>query len=355
MRAGPGFRGGYRDERPGYRSRQHEGDALPDETVKKTYLVTGGAGFIGSHLCERLLADGHEIVCLDNFCDSYDPRIKQANLASCVKEERFHLVRGELLDIGLLEDIVRGAHGPKPETVIHLAALAGVRTSIADPLTYVDVDIKGTVGLLEACRRSNLDRFVFASSSSVYGVRGDAPFSEDDPADAPISPYATAKRAAELYCRTYHALYGIPTTILRFFTAYGPRQRPEMAIHRFARRILAGETIPVYGDGSSVRDYTYVDDVVSGICSAVSAPGGFSVYNLGSGRAVRLSDVIAVLGRVLGIEPRIDPQPMQPGDVPRTLANIDRACREIGYVPGIDFEEGIGRFVEWLTAAGEAR
>ena len=220
---------------------------------------------------------------------------------------------------------------------------------MADPIAYVDVDVKGTVRLLEAFRRSNLVRFVFASSSSVYGVRGDAPFVETDPTDAPISPYAAAKCAGEIYCRTYHHLYGIPTTVLRFFTAYGPRQRPEMAIHRFARLILSGEPVPMFGDGSSVRDYTYVDDLVDGICGAVCAPSDYSVYNLGSGRPIRLSDVIGLLGRALDIEPRIERHAMQPGDVPRTLADIGQAAREIGYSPSTEFEEGIRRFVEWLT------
>ncbi len=321
--------------------------------VKKVYLVTGGAGFIGSHLCERLLTDGHAVVCLDNFCSSYDPRIKERNLSTCLEANDFHLIRGDILDSALLTDVFRGDRCPKPERVVHLAALANVRDSIANPLAYVDIDIKGTVQLLEVCCHEPVDRFVFASSAAVYGASPKDSLSEGDPTDAPISQYAAAKCAGELYCRTYHHLYNSPIVILRFFTVYGPRQSPDMAIHRFARKLLDGEALPMYGDGTSERDYVYISDVVDAICAAVAGPDEFAVYNIASGRTTRLSDVIAALGRALNADPGVERLPMQPGDVQRAAANIERAMGRIGYVPRVGLEEGIERFVTWLTAERE--
>ncbi len=307
-------------------------------------LVTGGAGFIGSHLCERLLERGEEVLCLDNFSDYYDPALKEENLRGLLGDERFHLVRGDILDRALLEDLFRRY---RVRRVVHLAAIAGVRASLEDPVRYVRVDVEGTVNLLEVAK-GRVEQFIFGSSSSVYGSRAHGPFREDDLADAPLSPYATAKRAGELYCRTYQMLYGAPVTVLRFFTVYGPRQRPDMAIRKFASLMLRGEPLPIYGDGSSLRDYTYIDDCVEGIMAALERPFPFEVFNLGSGRTVPLMRVVELLAEALGIEPRIEHLPEQPGDVPVTFADISKARDLLGYRPRTSLEEGIRRFVQWL-------
>lgn len=331
----------------------------PDSRLP-TVLVTGGAGFIGSHLCDRLLDDGYKVVCLDNFNDFYAPQIKERNIFQASKHANFSLVRGDILDIELLDQVfsrefeeasdsgLRTKDFGPPQVVVHLAALAGVRPSLVSPAQYVDVDIKGTVNLLEVAKEHNVDQFIFGSSSSVYGARQDGPFSEDDPTDAQVSPYATAKKAGELYCCTYANLYGIPTTVLRFFTVYGPRQRPEMAIHRFSRLLLAEEPVPMYGDGSSARDYTFVDDVIEGIMGTIRHPVAFEIINLGSGRTVALTEMVILVAEALGVEPRIDSLPEQLGDVPLTYADISKGRRLVGYGPKIDFQEGVRRFVKWL-------
>jgi len=327
---------------------------LPDKHAKKvgtrnqelgTVLVTGGAGFIGSHLCDRLLNEGHEVLCLDNFNDFYDPAIKERNIAQARKHPNFTLVTGDILDRELLDQIFLQY---KPEKIVHLAAMAGVRPSLASPMQYVDIDIKGTVTLLEAVRRHGVKQFIFGSSSSVYGARNDGPFSEEDATDVQVSPYATAKKAGELYCRTYANLYSIPTTVLRFFTVYGPRQRPEMAIHRFAKLMLIGEMVSMFGDGTSARDYTFIEDVVDGIIAAVERPFPFEIINLGSGRTVQLTEMVNTLSGVLGIEPRIDRLPEQLGDVPLTHADVSKAKELLGYEARTGFQEGIQRFVEWM-------
>jgi len=319
-----------------------------------TVLVTGGAGFIGSHLCDRLLKEGRNVLCLDNFNDFYDPMRKERNIAQAKQYPNFNLIRGDILDVGLLERIFSGscqepiANSQQLEAIIHLAAMAGVRPSLASPMQYVDIDIKGTVNLLEKAKEYGIKQFIFGSSSSVYGARNDGPFSEEDATDVQVSPYATAKKAGELYCRTYANLYSIPTTVLRFFTVYGPRQRPEMAIHRFAKLMLIGEMVSMFGDGTSARDYTFIEDIVDGIIAAVERPFPFEIINLGSGRTVQLTEMVNTLSGVLGIEPRIDRLPEQLGDVPLTHADVSKAKELLGYEARTGFQEGIQRFVEWM-------
>jgi len=314
--------------------------------------VTGGAGFIGSHLCDRLLYEGHKVLCLDNFNDFYDPKLKQQNIAQASRHPNFTLVKGDILDTELLNNIFSGNYKSRttnsaPRTIIHLAALAGVRPSIASPLKYVDTDIKGTVNLLEIAKKYEIKQFIFGSSSSVYGPNGKIPFSEDDPTDLQVSPYATAKKAGELYCRTYHHLYGIPTTILRFFTVYGPRQRPDMAIRKFTELMSEGKPIPMFGDGTSERDYTYIDDCIDGVMAAIERPFDFEVFNLGSSTTVKLKDLIGLIAEKLRVNPRIEQLPEQPGDVPITYADISKARSLLGYNPRVSLEEGIEKFVYW--------
>lgn len=310
-------------------------------------LVTGAAGFIGSHVCERLLGGGHAVLGVDDFNAFYDPTIKARNLVEAEKHPAFECVRGDICDAGLMAALFERF---APERVIHLAAWAGVRPSIEHPAIYQKVNLEGTVTLLEQCRRAGVDRLVFASSSSVYGARSTVPFREDDPVDHPISPYAATKKAGELLCYTWHHLHGIHTHCLRFFTVYGPRQRPEMAIHKFARLIDAGETLTVFGDGASSRDYTYIDDIVDGVVASVERVEGYRIYNLGESETTTLAELVEHIGRALGKTPKIRHAPMQPGDVPRTFADIDRARAELGYAPRVKIAEGIERFVAWFRA-----
>lgn len=310
-------------------------------------IVTGGAGFIGSHLCVRLLTLGYEVVCADNFDPYYDHAVKRRNLAEAAGSPRFRLVEGDILDRHFDErvGVDRG------DVLVHLAGRAGVRPSVADPEAYVRTNVQGTVNLLEVARRRGVRHMVVASSSSVYGLTRTVPFREDDPNPAPASPYGASKLAAEIFCRTFHSLYRLPITCLRFFTVYGPRQRPDMAIHKFARFIEEGRPIPVYGDGSSRRDYTYVADVIDGVVRAIERPNGFQIYNLGSDATVELRELIATLERVLGKTASISRHPDQPGDMPVTSASIEHAARDLGYAPRVAIEEGIRRFVEWLHAS----
>ncbi len=310
-------------------------------------LVTGAAGFIGSHVCERLLADGHAVLGVDNFNAFYDPVIKARNIAAAEAHPEFECVRGDICDAGLLAEVFARF---LPERVIHLAAWAGVRPSIAHPAIYQKVNLEGTVTLLEQCRAAGVDRFVFASSSSVYGARKEVPFREDDPVDHPISPYAATKKAGELLCYTWHHLHHMHVHALRFFTVYGPRQRPEMAIHKFARQIAGGETLTLFGDGSSSRDYTYIDDIVEGVVASVERVEGYRVYNLGGSETTTLAELVDHLGRALGTKPRVEHIPMQPGDVPRTFADVSRAKAELGYAPRVDIAAGIDRFAKWFRA-----
>jgi UDP-glucuronate 4-epimerase len=315
----------------------------------KTILVTGGAGFIGSHLSERLLKEGSRVICLDNFDPYYDPRIKIRNVETINKgfPDRFELVTG---DIRHPEHVAELFKKNRFDAVVHLAARAGVRPSIAEPLLYQDVNIRGTTVLLEACKSHGVHRFIFASSSSVYGENQRVPFSEKDLDIQPISPYGATKRAGELLCYSYHHLYRFDIACLRIFTAYGPRQRPEMAIHKFTRMIDRGEPLPLFGDGSSRRDYTYIDDLIDGIAAIIERHGGFEVYNLGESRTTSLDELIELIEKTLGKKARVDRLEFQPGDVSITYADITKAKQMLGYRPGVDMEEGIKRFVEWYKA-----
>jgi len=312
-------------------------------------VVTGGAGFIGSHLCEALLRGGHEIVAFDNFDDFYDPAVKRRNVAGAMSNRRFTLIEGDIRD----PEAVRRAVGDGVEAVVHLAARAGVRPSIERPLLYQDVNVGGTMVLLEACRRASAGKLIFGSSSSVYGNNAKVPFAERDSVDAPISPYAATKRAGELLCHTYHHLYGMPVTCLRFFTVYGPRQRPDLAIHTFVRLIEAGQPAPVYGDGTTSRDYTYVEDIVRGVIRAIDRCAGYHIYNLGGSHPIPLRDLIGMIEGATGRRATIERLPPQPGDVERTYADMSLASRELGFQPSVDLANGLARFVEWFR--GDAR
>jgi UDP-glucuronate 4-epimerase len=308
-------------------------------------LVTGGAGFIGSHLVDRLLADGHDVVALDNFDDFYAKARKLANLTTASVSPRFRLAQIDIRDSSAVDRMVADF---RPDAIVHLAARAGVRPSIEKPALYADVNVTGTVNLLNAaCRIEPRPRFVYASSSSVYGDRPDAPFRETDSVDLPVSPYAATKKACELLAHTFHHLHGLPTTGLRFFTAYGPRNRPDLAIAKFADLIDAGRPVPMFGDGSTRRDYTYVADIVDGIVRAVDRCSTYRIFNLGNSAPISLREMISAIGKALGKTPIIDRQPEQPGDVRQTYADISRATAELGYEPRTTFEEGLARFVAW--------
>lgn len=311
-------------------------------------LVTGGAGFIGSTLVDRLLADGGEVVAIDNFDPFYAPSRKRSNLAVALTNPRFRLVEADIRDGDSVRRVVADF---EPDAIAHLAAKAGVRPSIEQPSTYTEVNVIGTVHLLEAaCRLSRLPRFIFASSSSVYGDRPDAPFRETDAVDHPISPYAASKKASELFAHTFHHLHGLPVTGLRFFTAYGPRNRPDLAIAKFTKLIDQGEPVPMFGDGTTRRDYTYVDDIVDGVVRAIDRCTTHHLYNLGNSSPISLRAMIAAIGKALGKTPLIDPRPEQPGDVRQTYADIHRAEAELGYAPRLPFAEGIARYVDWYRA-----
>ncbi len=304
-------------------------------------LVTGGAGFIGSHLCDALLARGEEVTVLDNFNDFYDPAIKRGNAAALTGAR---IVEGDIRDESLVNKLFREGQF---DVVVHLAAMAGVRPSLKDPLLYQDVNLKGTMVLLEAMRSLPGARFVFASSSSVYGGNTKVPFHEDDPVLTPISPYAATKRSSELLAWTHHHLFDIPTTGLRFFTVYGPRQRPEMAIHKFVRLIMNGEPIPFFGDGSTRRDYTYVSDIIDGVLRSIDRCEGYEIFNLGESETTSLADLVDAIGKACGREPIIDRQPMQPGDVVVTFADVSKAKDLLGYRPSVPVSKGLGLFVDW--------
>ena len=313
-----------------------------------TVLVTGNAGFIGSHLVERLLDQGHDVVGFDNLDPFYDPAIKRKNLAIAASHPNFTFVEGDLRRRDQVDALFAGR---RIERIFHGAARAGVRPSLKDPLLYEEVNVRGTLHLLEAAARHRVDNFVFASSSSVYGEQKKVPFSETDPVDHPISPYAATKKACELMCFTYHHLYGLPVTCLRFFTVYGPRQRPDLAIHAFTRRLASGQAVPRFGDGSTERDYTYVADIVAGVVAAVQwvrqGQAAFEIVNLGGARTTRLDRLIELIAAALGVTPVVEPRPMQPGDVRRTCADVTKAARLLGYRPVTPVEEGIPRFVRW--------
>lgn len=310
-------------------------------------LVTGAAGFIGSHLCEALLASDWQVVGLDNFDQFYDPSVKRDNIGPSLKHKNFKIVEGDIRDASLVDALLQGKD---IDILVHLAAKAGVRPSIADPLSYNDVNVTGTVCLLEAARKHKLGKFIFASSSSVYGNNKKVPFGELDNVDFPISPYAATKKAGELICHTYAHLFEINITCLRFFTVYGPRQRPDLAIHKFTRLIEAGKTVPVFGDGSMSRDYTYIDDIISGVLAAIDRCDGYHIYNLGESQPIVLRDLVAAIEKALGKTATIDRQPLQPGDVNRTFADISLARKELGYNPSTDLAKGLEHFVSWFRS-----
>lgn len=317
-------------------------------------LVTGGAGFIGSHLCERLVARGDEVVVVDYFDSFYSPELKRRNLRALSESPAFKLIEANVRDV----DTVDAALGDgEIDVIIHLAARAGVRPSIEQPALYARENVEGTVAVLELARRRGVQRFVFGSSSSVYGDAAEVPFREDEPAASPISPYAATKRAGELLCHSYHHLYGFSVVCLRFFTVYGPRQRPDLAIHKFARLISAGEEIPFYGDGSTERDYTYVDDIIQGVEGAIEYTGRhapcFELVNLGESRTTSLTELVRILAGELGAEARLRRLPAQPGDVARTFASVEKARALLGYDPRVPVEEGIRRFIEWFRGEGQ--
>jgi len=311
-------------------------------------LVTGGAGFVGSHLVDRLVKRGDEVVVLDDFNSYYDPAIKERNIAWAASQPGVHVIRGEVDD----EQAVAAAFAVAPiRAVIHFAARAGVRPSLRDPLLYERVNGRGTTLLLEQSRRVGVERFLFTSSSSVYGVTSRVPFSEEDPCDHPISPYAATKRANEMICYTYHHLYGLPITCMRLFTVYGPRQRPDLAIHSFTKRIWQGEEIPVFGDGTTSRDYTFYSDILDGYLAALDRPKpfGYEIFNLGNSHPIKLHALIELIENALGRKARIRREPEQPGDVPLTYADISKAQRLLGYQPKVPIAEGIQRFCAWYV------
>jgi UDP-glucuronate 4-epimerase len=316
----------------------------------KNILVTGGAGFIGSHLVDRLLATNVEHVSVvDDFNNFYAPEIKRENIRHHIHDSRYTLLEGDIRDRTALEKVFEGH---RFDCIVHLAARAGVRPSLSEPQLYSETNINGTLNLLELARHCQIKQFVFGSSSSVYGINAKVPFSEDDPIRQPISPYAATKGAGELLCHTYSHLYGIRCVCLRFFTVYGPRQRPDLAIHKFARLISAGKPIPVFGDGTTRRDYTYVDDIIGGVMASIDYDkSDYEVINLGESRTIELRELISLLEKELDVHAVIDRQPVQPGDVPQTFADINKARRLLGYNPQTQIEDGIHKFVEWFRAS----
>lgn len=311
----------------------------------KSALVTGGAGFIGSHLVDRLLAEGWRVTVVDNFDPFYDPAIKEANIKPHLENPNYRLVRADIRDLETLRLELREDY----DVIVHLAAKAGVRPSLKDPVTYQEVNVRGTQNLLELARERGIKQFVFASSSSVYGVNPNVPWREDDCVLLPISPYASTKVSGELMGHVYSHLYGLRFIALRFFTVYGPRQRPDLAIHKFARLMLEGKPIPVYGDGSSRRDYTYIDDIIQGVRAAMdytSTP--FEVINLGNNRTVSLLEMIHALEESLGIKAELEFLPPQLGDVPQTWADVGKGKNLLEYLPRTDFIVGLEQFAKWL-------
>lgn len=312
-----------------------------------TVLVTGCAGFIGSHVAEALLARGDRVIGVDDFSDAYDPAVKRDNIAPSLGHPNFELHEVDVRDREGFEAVVSAS---RPERALLLAARAGVRASLANPVLYADVNVRGLQITLDALAAHGVESIVWASSSSVYGLNNVVPFREDQPTLSPASPYAATKIAGEALCHAFHHTTGVPVSCLRFFTVYGPRQRPDMAIHIFSRRILEGKPVRMFGDGTSYRDYTYIADTVAGVVAALDRPRGFSVYNLGCSRPVLLRDMIRLVGEACGREPIIEQVGEQPGDVPATYSDITHAREELGYAPETSLEEGVPRFVEWLLA-----
>lgn len=312
----------------------------------KSALVTGGAGFIGSHLVDRLLAEGWFVTVVDNFDPFYDPVIKRRNIAPHLEYKNYKLVEADIRDLETLRERLKNDY----DVIVHLAAKAGVRPSIKDPVTYQEVNVRGTQNLLELAREWGTKQFIFASSSSVYGVNTNVPWREDDCVLMPISPYAATKVAGELLGHVYSHLYGIRFVALRFFTVYGARQRPDLAIHKFARLMLKGEPVPLYGNGSSRRDYTYIDDIIQGVRAAMNySKTQYEVINLGNNRTVSLMELIRTLEEVLGVTAKLEYLPPQPGDVPQTWADVEKAGRLLDYKPMTLLESGLIKFWKWMN------
>jgi len=313
----------------------------------KNILITGGAGFIGSHLVDLLLAEGGwRVTVVDDFNDFYDPSIKRSNIRAHIENEGYRLVEADIRERSAIEPAFAETNF---DCIVHLAARAGVRPSLSQPTLYAETNISGTLNLLELARAQGVKQFVFGSSSSVYGINSKVPFSESDPIFNPISPYAATKAAGELLCHTYAHLYDMRIVCLRFFTVYGARQRPDLAIHKFARLISARQPIPVFGDGTTRRDYTYIDDIIAGVRAAIDYDkSNYEIINLGESRTVELRELISLLEKALDHHAEIDWQPPQPGDVPQTFADVTKARRLLGYDPQTQIEEGIGKFVEWF-------
>jgi UDP-glucuronate 4-epimerase len=315
------------------------------------FLVTGGAGFIGSHVCEQLLREGQSVWAFDDLNDFYDPQLKRANLREIQSLALpFEFIFGDLTDTAAVEELFSSV---KFDQIIHLAARAGVRPSIAQPALYQRVNVEGTVNVLEAARRTGVKKITIASSSSVYGVNAKSPFSENDPIFSAVSPYAASKLACEALGHVYHHLYKMDVAMLRFFTVYGPRQRPDLAIHKFTRLIDAGQPIPVFGDGSTARDHTHISDILTGIMACTRQEFGFEIFNLGESQTVTLSRLISLIESALGKAAIIDRQPLQPGDVPLTYADISKAQARLGYQPQVSVEKGIPLFIDWFRKNGQ--
>jgi len=317
--------------------------------VTKNILVTGGAGFIGSHLVDRLLAEGGwRVTVVDDFNDFYSPEIKHSNIAEHVKSSDYRVVDADIRDTSTMIALFAEY---KFDVIAHLAARAGVRPSLAEPKLYAETNINGTLNLLELAKEHNIKQFVFGSSSSVYGINAKVPFAENDPIFNPISPYAATKAAGELLCHTYSHLYDIRCVCLRFFTVYGSRQRPDLAIHKFSKLISEGKPIQVFGDGTSRRDYTYIDDIIQGVRAAIDYDRSmYEIFNLGESQTTELNELISLLERSLDLQAVIDRQPMQPGDVPATFADISKSRELLGYNPTTKIADGIPKFVEWFQS-----
>jgi UDP-glucuronate 4-epimerase len=320
----------------------------------RSILITGGAGFIGSHLVDRLLTEGQwRVTVVDDFNDFYSPEIKRRNVSEHQQNPAYKLITADIRNKAALEQVFAES---KFDCIVHLAARAGVRPSLSQPQLYVETNINGTMNLLEFAREQGVRQFVFGSSSSVYGVNEKVPFSEADPIFNPISPYAATKAAGELLCHTYSHLYGLRCICLRFFTVYGARQRPDLAIHKFAQLISEGKPLPVFGDGTTRRDYTYIDDIIAGVRAAIDYDKSeYEVINLGESRTVELRELITLLEKELDLQAVIERQPMQPGDVPQTFADISKARRLLAYNPQTQIEDGIRLFVEWFRDRSSVR
>ena len=317
--------------------------------MKEKVLITGVAGFIGSNLADDLLEKGFSVIGVDNFDPFYSREIKESNISAALKQESFKFLEGDIRDAGFLD---RCFSKFKPDTIVHLAAKAGVRPSIMDPASYFDVNVNGTLNLLEAMKRNSINRMLFASSSSVYGNNKKVPFAESDNVDFPVSPYAASKKAGELLCHTYHYLFNMDVFCLRFFTVYGPRQRCDLAINKFTRAILNGEPITLFGDGTTSRDYTHIKDIVQGIEKAMAFLKGFDIFNLGESDTISLSELVSLLEKNTGQKAEINYLPLQDGDVLQTFADISRSKRVLGYNPVVNIEDGIRNYVEWYKSSG---